>query len=181
MWNTYTKRSAKHPVLRYHVHRVFTIWPLSSYTFDLHQKKTVYLSSMWYTYIPNMKHISPNFPVWDIVFTRSLLFDPVDLEWPLTSTNNNQILVLNVIHLHIKHKISPSSSLEITCLHTDITNTHTTVWIQRIRLSSKPTMIINNDYQHNQQMCISKSQVYCQFSHFYLPRYCTHTHKRARS
>ena len=33
---------------------------------------------------------------------------PVDPKWPLTSTKNNRVLVLNVLRLHPKYKICPS-------------------------------------------------------------------------
>ena len=33
---------------------------------------------------------------------------PVDPKWPLTSTKNNRVLVLNVVHLHTKYEICPS-------------------------------------------------------------------------
>ena len=49
--------------------------------------------------------ICPNFPAWDIMFTRFSQFDPC---WPLTSTKNNRLLVLNVVHLHTKYEICPS-------------------------------------------------------------------------
>ena len=56
--------------------------------------------------------ICPSFPSWDIVFTRFLQcfhnLTPVDLKWPLTSTKNNRLLVLNVALLHTKYEICPS-------------------------------------------------------------------------
>ena len=166
-------------------------------TFDLHQKTIGFLYSMWYTYIPNMRSVQaslveisclqgflqgfhnltpvdpkwpltstknnrllvlnvvhlhtkyencPSFPSWDIVFTRFLQgfhnLTPVDPKWPLTSTKNNRLLVLNVVHLHTKYENCPSFpswDIVFTSRRTHI-HTHTrAAWIQRLRLSSKPT------------------------------------------
>ena len=56
--------------------------------------------------------ICPSFPSWDIVFTMFLQcfhnLTTVDPKWPLTSTKNNRVLVLNVVHLHTKYEICPS-------------------------------------------------------------------------
>ena len=164
-------------------------WPLTC-------TKTIgFLYLMWYTYIPNMRsvqaslleisclqgfhnltpvdlkwpltstknnrllvlnvvhihtkyEICPSFPSWDIVFTRILQcfhnLTPVDLKWPLTSTKNNRLLVLIVVHLHTKYEICPSFpswDIVFTSRRHDThtyTHTHTPSWIQRLRLSSKP-------------------------------------------
>ena len=75
--------------------------------------------------------ICPSFSSWDIVFTRFLQcfhnLTPVDPKWPLTSTKNNRLLLLNVIHLHTKYEICPSIpswDIVFTSRHHD-THTHT--------------------------------------------------------
>ena len=78
-------------------------WPLN----ELWPKPIGFLYSMWYTYIPNMR------PVQTSLLEISCLqgfynLTPVDPKWPLTSTKNNRLLELNVVHLHTKYEICPS-------------------------------------------------------------------------
>ena len=70
--------------------------------------KTIgFLYSMWYAYIPNIISVQAS------LLEISCLQDfhnltPVDPKWPLTSTKNNRVLVLNVVRLHPKYNICPS-------------------------------------------------------------------------
>ena len=66
-----------------------------------------FLYSMWYTYILNMRSVQA------LILEISCLPDfhnltPVEPKWPLNSTENNRVLVLNVMHLHTKYEICPS-------------------------------------------------------------------------
>ena len=71
--------------------------------------KTIgFLYSMWYTYIPNMRSVQASLfqiSCLQAGVRTSPLLTPNDL---LTSTKNNRVLVLNVVHLHIKYEICPS-------------------------------------------------------------------------
>ena len=108
MW--YSNRPNIRSCLRYHVYKVFTIWPLM--TFDLHQKQYCSCTQCGTPTVHTKYEICPSFPSWDIVFTRHLQcfhnLTPVDPKWPLTSTKNNRLLVLNVALLHTKYEICPS-------------------------------------------------------------------------
>ena len=77
-------------------------WPL-----NLHQKRIGFLSSMWHTYILNMRSVQAS---WLEISCLQGFHNltPVDPKWPLTSTKNNRLLVLNVIQLHTKYDICPS-------------------------------------------------------------------------
>ena len=57
------------------------------------------LYSMWYTCILHMRSVQ---------YKGFHNLTPVDPKWPLTSTKNNRVLVLNVVHLHTKYEICPS-------------------------------------------------------------------------
>ena len=98
----------KPPFLRYHVYKVFTIWPLLTPNDLWPPPKTIgFLYSMWYTYIPNMRSVQAS--LLEISCLQGLHnLTPVDPKWPLTSTKNNRLLVLNVMHLHTKYDICPS-------------------------------------------------------------------------
>ena len=62
---------------------------------------------MWYTYILNMRFVQAS--LLEISCLKGFHnLTPVDPKWPLTSTKNNRLLVLNVVHLHIKYEICPS-------------------------------------------------------------------------
>ena len=65
------------------------------------------LYSMWYTYIPNMRSVQVS--LLEISCLQGFHnLTHVDPKWPLTSTKNNWLLVLNVVHLHTKYEICPS-------------------------------------------------------------------------
>ena len=147
---------SKLPFLRYHVYKVFTIWPLLTPNDLWPPPKTKgFMHAMWYTYIPimrsvqvsllemsclqgfhNLTLVDPN-DLWPppktIGFLHAMWYTyirimrsvqvsllemsclqsfhnltPVDPKWPLTSTKNNRLLVLNVVHLHTNYKICPS-------------------------------------------------------------------------
>ena len=70
--------------------------------------KTIgFLYSMWYTYIPNMRYVQASLiEISCLQGFHNVV--PVDPKWPLTSTKNNRVLVLNVVHLHTKYEICPS-------------------------------------------------------------------------
>ena len=62
---------------------------------------------MWYAYIPNI--ISVQASLLEISCLQGLInLTPVDPKWPLTSTKNNRVLLLNVVHLHTKYEICAS-------------------------------------------------------------------------
>ena len=74
-------------------------------------KNIGFLYSMWYTYIPNMRSVRAS--LLEISCLQGFLqgfhnLTPVDPKWPLTSTKNNRLLLLNVVHLHTKYEICPS-------------------------------------------------------------------------
>ena len=90
-----------------------------------------------YTYIRNMR--SGQASLLEISSLEGIHnLTPVDPQWPLTSSKNNRLLVLNVVHLHTKYEICPSLLLDISCLQAGRHHTHTPVWLQRFRLSAKP-------------------------------------------
>ena len=64
-------------------------------------------NTMWHTYIPNMRSVQAS-----LVETSCLHgfhnLTPVDPKWPLTSTKNNRLCVLNVAQLHTKYEICTS-------------------------------------------------------------------------
>ena len=76
--------------------------------------KTIgFLYSMWHSYIPNMRSVQASLLEISCLqgFNNLTL-----LKWPLTSTKNNRLLVLNVALLHTKYEICPSFLVEISCL-----------------------------------------------------------------
>ena len=111
----------------------FTIWPLLTPNDLWPPPKTIgFLYSMWYTYIPNMRSVQASHVEISCLQGFHNL-TPVDLKWPLTSTKNNRLLVLIVVHLQTKYEICPclsfpswdivftsrsvqASLLEISCL-----------------------------------------------------------------
>ena len=123
-------------------YNVFTIWPLLTPNDLWPLPKTIgFFYLMWYTYIPNMRCIQAS--LLEISCLQGFHnLTPVEPKWPLTSTKNNRRLVLNVIHIHTKYEICPSSpfwDIVFTSWvsHTH-THTHTPAWLQRLQLSSKP-------------------------------------------
>ena len=96
------------------VYKVFTIWSLLTSNDNWPPPKTIgFLCSMCYTYIPNMRSVQAS--LLEISCLQSFNnLTPVDPKWPLTSTKNNRLLVLIVVHLHTKYEICPSfPSLDI--------------------------------------------------------------------
>ena len=63
--------------------------------------------SLWWIYIPSMKSIQASYLeiLYQQCFQYLTLSDP---RWPLTSTKNNTIYLLNVTHPHTKYDIYPS-------------------------------------------------------------------------
>ena len=90
------------------VYMVFTICPMLTPN-DLWPppKPIDFLYSMRYTYIPNMRSVQVSLLEISCLQGFNNL-TPVDPKWPLTSTKNNRLLVLNKVHLHIKYEICPS-------------------------------------------------------------------------
>ena len=67
--------------------------------------KTIgFFYSMWYTNIPTVPASLLEILCLNCFHNLTL----VDPKWPLTSTKNNKLLVLNVVHLHTKYEICPS-------------------------------------------------------------------------
>ena len=99
---------SKLPCLRYHVYKVSTIWPLLTPDDPWPPPKTIgFLYSMWHSYIPNMRSVQASLVEISCLQGFHIL-TPVDPKWPLTSTKNNRLLVLNVALLHTKYEICPS-------------------------------------------------------------------------
>ena len=130
-------------------------WPLTS-------TKNNRLLVLNVVHLHTKYEICPSFPSWDIVFTRFLQcfhnLTPVDLKWPLTSTKNNRLLVLIVVHLHTKYEICPSfPSWDIvftsrrhdthTHIHTH-TRTHTHTYIHTHAIMNTKVY----DYHRNQKI-----------------------------
>ena len=62
---------------------------------------------MCYTYILNMRSVQAS--LLEISCLQGFInLTPVDPKWLLTSTKNNRLLVLIVVHLHTKYEICPS-------------------------------------------------------------------------
>ena len=98
----------KVPCLGIIVCRIFTIWHTlwPKMTFDLHLTTGV-MYSMHYTYKPNMRSVQAS--LLEISYLQGFHhLTCVDPKWPLTSTKNNRLLVLNRVHLHTKYEICPS-------------------------------------------------------------------------
>ena len=86
----------------------FTIWPLLTPNDLWPPPKTIgFLYSMWHSYIPNMRSVQASHVEISCLQGFHNL-TPVDPKWPLTSTKNNRLLVLNVVHLHTTYEICPS-------------------------------------------------------------------------
>ena len=99
---------AKLPFLRYRIYKVYTVWPLLTPNDLWPPPKTIgFFYSMWHTYIPNMRSVQAS---WLEISCLQGFHNltPVDPKWPLTSTKNNRLLVLNVAQLHTKYEICPS-------------------------------------------------------------------------
>ena len=63
--------------------------------------------SMWCTYIPHMRSVQAS--MLEISCLQGFHnLTTVDPKWPLTSTTNNRLLLLNVMHLHTTYEICPS-------------------------------------------------------------------------
>ena len=71
---------------------------------------------MWYTYIPNTRSVQDS--LLEILCLQGFYnLTHVDPKWPLTSTKNNSVLVLNVLRLHPNiRSVQASLLLEILCL-----------------------------------------------------------------
>ena len=67
--------------------------------------KTIgFLYSMWYTYKSIMRSVQAS--LIEISCLQGFHnLTPVDPKWPLTSTNNNRLFVLILLHLHTKYEI----------------------------------------------------------------------------
>ena len=90
---------SKPPFLRYQcLWGYHNMWSLLTPNDLWPPPKTIGLLYSYKVLVLNVVHlhtkyeICPSFPSWDIVFTRFSQFDP---KWPLTSTKNNRLLVLN--------------------------------------------------------------------------------------
>ena len=124
---------SKLPCLRYCVYKVFTIWPLLTPNDLWPPPKTIgFLYLMWYTYILNMRSVQASLLEISCLqgFHNLTLVDP---KWPLTSIKNNRLLVLNVIHIHTKYEICPSSpswDIVFTSWASHHTHTYTHTHIQ---------------------------------------------------
>ena len=114
MWYTYipNMRSIQASLLEISClqgfYNVFTIWPLLTPNDPWPPPKTIgFLYLMWHSYIPNMRSVQTSLVEISCLQGFHNL-TPVDPKWPLTSTKNNRLLVLNVVHLHTKYEICPS-------------------------------------------------------------------------
>ena len=111
---------SKLPCLRYHVYKVFTIWPLLTPNDLWPPPKTIgFLYSMWYTYIPNMRSVQASLLEISClqgfynVFTIWPLLTPNDL-WPPPKTIG---FLYSMRHSYIPNMRSVQASLlEISCL-----------------------------------------------------------------
>ena len=82
---------------------------------------------MCHSYIPNMRSVQASLVEISCLQGFHNL-TPVDHKWPLTSTKNNRVLVLNVVHLHTKYEICPifpSGDIVFTSRRHTHTHTHT--------------------------------------------------------
>ena len=134
-----------------------------------------FLYSMWYAHIPNIRSVQAS--LLEISCLQGFHnLTPVDPKWPLTSTKNNRVLVLNVVHLHTKYEICPSfpswdirlqgfhnlTPADPKWRHDTRTHTHIHTYIDtyidtygsmitKVTTSSKPKMLLteyvmSNDY-----------------------------------
>ena len=102
---------------------------------------------MWYTYIPNMRSVQASMlEISCLQVFHSL--NPVDPKWPLTSSKNNRLLVVNVVHLHTTYEIClsfPAWDIMFTSRRHG-THTHTHTYIHTRQHDCK-----GYDYHRNQK------------------------------
>ena len=89
--------------------------PMTQMTFDLHLKTTCLMYSMHYTYKPNMRSVQASLlEISCLQGFHHLTY--VDPKWPLTSTKNNRLLVLNRYTYILNMRSVQAFLLEISCL-----------------------------------------------------------------